>query len=107
MRETVRDSAYLTGTANVGRVLLAALRCLLPPNSTSEPLLAFQRSLLEPWQELWLLIREYRRLPETFRYLAAWFIMSDAFATITSTAVLFAKTTLGMPASSLIWIGVL
>lgn len=33
--------------------------------------------------------------------------MSDAFATITSTAILFAKTTLGMKAQQLIWVGVL
>lgn len=33
--------------------------------------------------------------------------MSDAFATITSTAILFAKTTLGMSAQELVWVGVL
>jgi UMF1 family MFS transporter len=53
------------------------------------------------------MLKRYREIPETFRYLAAWFIMSDAFATITSTAVLFAKITLGMQAQQLIWVGVL
>lgn len=64
-------------------------------------------SLSQPWRELWHILLDYRRIPETFKYLAAWFLMSDAFATITSTAILFAKTTLNMPASTLIFIGVL
>ncbi len=51
--------------------------------------------------------REIKRLRNTFVYLAAWFLLSDGFTTITSTALLFAKTTLHMPASSLILIGAL
>lgn len=67
-----------------------------------------------------------RRLRNTFRYLAAWFLLSDGiyfhfldnvcytdyfsfpgFTTLTSTALLFAKTTLHMPPSSLMLVGVL
>jgi len=50
---------------------------------------------------------EIKKLRNTFKYLAAWFLLSDGFVTITSTAVLFAKTVLFMPASSLILVGVM
>jgi len=50
---------------------------------------------------------EVAKLRNTFKYLAAWFLLSDGFTTITSTAVLFAKTSLHMPASSLILIGII
>jgi len=51
--------------------------------------------------------KEVGKLRNTFKYLAAWFLLSDGFTTITSTAVLFSKTVLLMPASSLILIGVI
>jgi len=50
---------------------------------------------------------EIKKLRNTFKYLAAWFLLSDGFTTITSTAVLFSKTVLFMPASSLILIGII
>jgi UMF1 family MFS transporter len=66
---------------------------------------------------------EIRKLRNTFWYLGAWFLLSDgesfstclcetadfflAFTTITTTAVLFAKTTLELPPSSLIIVGLL
>jgi len=61
------------------------------------------------WRKLadMLRLQNIRRLRNTFRYLAAWFLLSDAFTTLTSTALLFAKTTLQMPPSSLVLIGVL
>jgi UMF1 family MFS transporter len=69
--------------------------------------------------------KEVRELYNTFKYLAAWFLLSDGsslsftrlstrltqidsgFTTITSTAILFGKTALGMPASRLVIVGVL
>ncbi|KAF7986890.1 hypothetical protein HWV62_12648 [Athelia sp. TMB] len=51
--------------------------------------------------------REIKRLQNTFRYLAAWFLLSDGFTTITSTAVLFGKTTLHMKPAALILVGIL
>ncbi|GAA5833672.1 hypothetical protein JCM9279_001593 [Rhodotorula babjevae] len=59
------------------------------------------------WSGLAGMLREWRRLPQAFKFLAAWFLLSDAFATITSTAVLFAKTSLGLPTSSLIYVAIL
>lgn len=51
--------------------------------------------------------REMKKLRNTFKYLAAWFLLSDGFTTITSTAILFGKTSLLMTPSSLILIGIL
>ncbi|KIJ19599.1 hypothetical protein PAXINDRAFT_166706 [Paxillus involutus ATCC 200175] len=59
------------------------------------------------WRRLGVMLRwsQIKRLQHTFRYLAAWFLLSDGFATITSTAILFGKTTLHMESSSLVLIG--
>ncbi|ORY84077.1 autophagy-related protein 22-like protein [Leucosporidium creatinivorum] len=68
---------------------------------------SFGASLAEGWRGLVRMLREWRRLPSTFTFLAAWFLLSDAFSTLTSTAILFAKTTLSLPTSSLILIAAL
>ncbi|EPS96947.1 hypothetical protein FOMPIDRAFT_1052802 [Fomitopsis schrenkii] len=67
------------------------------------------REIVGAWKRLGGMLRwrEIKRLRNTFVYLAAWFLLSDGFTTITSTALLFGKTTLGMPPSALILIGVL
>ncbi|TFK51344.1 autophagy-type protein 22 [Heliocybe sulcata] len=65
--------------------------------------------IVDAWKRLKAMLRwrEVKRLRNTFQYLAAWFLLSDGFSTITSTAILFGKTTLHMPASSLILIGII
>ncbi|KAM5545828.1 hypothetical protein V8D89_000866 [Ganoderma adspersum] len=70
---------------------------------------SMSREIVRAWKRLSQMLkwREIKRLRNTFVYLAAWFLLSDGFTTITSTALLFAKTTLHMPASSLILIGAL
>lgn len=70
---------------------------------------SFMKEVGAAWVKLGTMLRwrEIKKLKNTFIYLAAWFLLSDGFTTITSTAILFAKTTLFMPASSLILIGVL
>ncbi|KAH9895720.1 MFS general substrate transporter [Cubamyces lactineus] len=67
------------------------------------------REIGRAWRRLGQMLkwREIKRLRNTFVYLAAWFLLSDGFTTITSTALLFGKTTLHMPPSSLILIGAL
>ncbi|EEB89178.1 hypothetical protein MPER_12752, partial [Moniliophthora perniciosa FA553] len=67
------------------------------------------REVKAAWRRLGGMLRwsEIRKLRNTFKYLAAWFLLSDGFTTISSTAILFAKTSLKMPPSSLILIGVL
>lgn len=66
------------------------------------------REIVNAWTRLGGMLRpsEIKKLRNTFKYLAAWFLLSDGFTTITSTAVLFGKTVLHMPPSSLIIIGV-
>ncbi|KAJ6632521.1 autophagy-related protein 22-like protein [Mycena sp. CBHHK59/15] len=68
-----------------------------------------RREIVAAWKRLGGMLhpREIKRLRNTFKYLAAWFLLSDGFTTITSTAVLFGKTTLHMQPSALILIGVL
>ncbi|KAF8883023.1 vacuole effluxer Atg22 like-domain-containing protein [Infundibulicybe gibba] len=68
-----------------------------------------RREIVAAWKRLGIMLRwkEIKRLRNTFTYLAAWFLLSDGFTTITSTAILFGKTTLNMPPSSLILVGVL
>ncbi|KAI0084534.1 autophagy-type protein 22 [Irpex rosettiformis] len=76
-------------------------------NSTKE--WSASREIVNAWKRLGGMLRwrEIKKLRNTFQYLAAWFLLSDGFTTITSTAILFAKTSLHMPASSLILIGII
>lgn len=62
--------------------------------------------VLEAWKGLIRMLRpsEMKELPNTFWFLLSWFFLSDGFSTITSTAILFAKTSLHMGATSLMLI---
>ncbi|KAK3698030.1 Autophagy protein 22 [Vermiconidia calcicola] len=59
------------------------------------------------WKNLGRTIVRARRLKDVLLFLAAWFMISDAVATISGTAILFAKTTLGMESSALAMINVI
>ena len=48
------------------------------------------------WASLWRTVKLARRLKDICLFLAAWFLLSDAIATVSGTAVLYAKTTLYM-----------
>lgn len=48
------------------------------------------------WKQLWRTIRLARRLLDIVLFLGGWFLLSDAIATTSSTAILFAKTQLHM-----------
>jgi MFS transporter, UMF1 family len=48
------------------------------------------------WRNLYRTVKLARRLMDIMLFLAGWFLLSDAIATTSSTAILFAKTTLGM-----------
>jgi UMF1 family MFS transporter len=71
--------------------------------------ISLRKEVKAAWARLGQMLRwkEIRALRYTFTYLAAWFLLSDGYTTITSTSILFAKTTLHMPPSSLILIGVI
>jgi MFS transporter, UMF1 family len=53
------------------------------------------------WKSLFKTISRAKRLKDIVIFLAAWFLLSDSIATVSGTAVLFAKTTLGMKTASL------
>ena len=53
------------------------------------------------WKSLWKTVLRARRLKDMLLFLAAWFLLSDAIATISGTAVLFAKTELEMEPAAL------
>lgn len=52
--------------------------------------------VLYAWKNLFRTVMLARRLLDIVLFLGAWFLLSDAIATTSSTAILFAKTTLGM-----------
>lgn len=58
------------------------------------------------WVNLGHTIARARRLKDVLLFLAAWFMISDAVATVSGTAILFAKTTLGMHTAALSLISV-
>ncbi|GAB1736209.1 hypothetical protein NU219Hw_g6882t1 [Hortaea werneckii] len=59
------------------------------------------------WVNLWKTVARARRLKDVLLFLGAWFLVSDAIATVSGTAILFAKTTLGMESSALALINVM
>lgn len=59
------------------------------------------------WSNLYRTVLRARRLKDIVLFLAAWFMISDAVATVSGTAILFAKTTLGMNSSALALINVI
>ena len=58
------------------------------------------------WKSLGYSLMRARKLKDVLIFLAAWFLLSDAIATVTGTAVLFAKTTLDMSLGALALINV-
>ncbi|KAH9826389.1 Autophagy-related protein 22-2 [Teratosphaeria destructans] len=59
------------------------------------------------WVSLGRTAFQARRLRDVLLFLAAWFLISDAIATVSGTAILFAKTSLGMESSALALINVI
>jgi UMF1 family MFS transporter len=53
------------------------------------------------WKQLWRTIKHARQLRDTIWFLLAWFLLSDAIATVSGTAILFAKTSLEMKPAAL------
>ncbi|KAG0651009.1 Autophagy-related 22 [Hyphodiscus hymeniophilus] len=57
--------------------------------------------IIYSWASLYRTIKLARRLKDVVLFLAAWFLLSDAIATVSGTAVLYAKTQLGMEPQAL------
>ncbi|KAI2626310.1 MFS general substrate transporter [Xylaria nigripes] len=69
-----------------------------PPLATSgrQGARAWLSYIAMSWRNLFRTIKLARRLLDIVLFLASWFLLSDAIATTSSTAILFAKTQLGM-----------
>ncbi|PSN62840.1 MFS general substrate transporter [Corynespora cassiicola Philippines] len=59
------------------------------------------------WKSLGRTVKHARLLKDVLLFLAAWFLLSDSIATVSGTAVLFAKTTLEMDYAMLALINVI
>lgn len=59
------------------------------------------------WKDLYKLVKRATQLKETFKFLIYWMIVSDGLATISSAAILFAKTALHMGTGQIIVVGIL
>ncbi|SMR63426.1 unnamed protein product [Zymoseptoria tritici ST99CH_1A5] len=73
----------------------------LPSTQTRSRLHDLLNYIAYSWRSLLATLSHARRLRDILTFLTAWFFLSDAIATISSTAILFAKTTLAMSPSSL------
>jgi MFS transporter, UMF1 family len=79
----------------------------LPDSDTENVLLLTLEYIIYGWKVIITTLGHARRLKDVVYFLCAWFLLSDGFATITSTAILFAKTVLGMEPAGLATIGIL
>lgn len=68
----------------------------LPSSSKHTGARAWISYTIFAWKSLFRTIRLARRLVDIILFLGAWFLLSDAIATTSSTAILFAKTQLHM-----------
>ncbi len=68
----------------------------LPSTPSQSPLRAWVSYCIFAWKSLFRTVRLARRLVDIVLFLAGWFLLSDAIATTSSTAILFAKTQLHM-----------
>ncbi|KAF1811268.1 MFS general substrate transporter [Eremomyces bilateralis CBS 781.70] len=59
------------------------------------------------WKSLFATLLRARALFDLLLFLFAWFLLSDSIATTSGTAILFAKTTLDLPASQIALISIL
>jgi UMF1 family MFS transporter len=59
------------------------------------------------WKSLGRSLMRARKLKDVLLFLAAWFLLSDAVATVSGTAILFAKTSLNMQPAALALINVI
>lgn len=89
---------------------LPAAYCLRPrpgpPLSTDGEKRSWVGYVTFSWRNLVRTVARARRLKDVMLFLAAWFMISDAIATVSGTAVLFAKTTLSMRPAALALINV-
>ena len=79
----------------------------LPASKSNGHIRRVLEYIIYGWTVIFGTLAQARRLRDVMFFLAAWFLLSDGCTTITSTAILFAKTTLGIGPSGLALIGIL
>jgi UMF1 family MFS transporter len=74
-----------------------------PPllDSDGKPLHSWIGYMVYAWKSLGKTVMRARQLKDIMIFLAAWFLLSDGIATVSGTAVLFAKTQLNMKPAAL------
>ncbi|KAJ6147423.1 hypothetical protein N7497_009405 [Penicillium chrysogenum] len=74
-----------------------------PPllDSGGKPLHSWTGYMVYAWKSLGKTVTRARQLKDIVIFLAAWFLLSDGIATVSGTAVLFAKTQLNMKPAAL------
>lgn len=72
-----------------------------PLLSDGKPLHSWVAYMAHAWKSLGKTMTRARRLKDIVIFLAAWFLLSDGIATVSGTAVLFAKTELDMKPAAL------
>ncbi|KAJ5097552.1 hypothetical protein N7456_008273 [Penicillium angulare] len=72
-----------------------------PLLSNGKPLESWPAYLAYAWISLWKTVKRARHLKDIILFLSAWFLLSDGIATVSGTAVLFAKTELNMKPAAL------
>ena len=73
----------------------------LPFSDDSKQTRSWAGYIAYAWRSLFKTIMRARRLKDVMLFLAAWFLLSDSIATVSGTAVLFAKTELHMAPAAL------
>ncbi|MCJ1248816.1 Autophagy protein 22 [Trapelia coarctata] len=78
-----------------------------PPLPSSHKSRSWPAYIGYAWHSLYKTILRARHLKDVVLFLAAWFLLSDGIATVSGTAVLFAKTELAMAPTALAFINVI
>lgn len=73
----------------------------LPPSSSGSRRWAGVNYLIFSWKSLGRTVLHARHLKDVLLFLGSWFLLSDGIATVSGTAVLFAKTELNMDVAAL------
>ncbi|KAL7421294.1 Autophagy protein 22 [Cryptotrichosporon argae] len=104
---STRTLQRVTGAAAAWWALAALPAALGLPGG--ERAKAPDRWARQAWVKVGSMVRadERRRLPNLFMYLLAWVFLSDGFHTTTSTAILYASSTLRMSAPKIVALGLL
>lgn len=80
----------------------------LPPSRAFDPSTIFNPfDPVKNYRHIVSMLGRFNQLNHTIKFLMAWFLLSDAFSTLASTAILFAKTELKMSSSGLVSMGII